>query len=197
MDSIGKIVIAVLAVFVVILAFVYRNDALNTHNELEKAEVDRAVIAETVDDLREQVMALGEEPVAPPAEDIIEVPDVQVVPIPGPRGPAGPPGPQGVQGVQGIDGKDGAAGIQGNTGPEGPAGETGAPGPAGAPGETVVGPQGEPGPVGPAGPAGPVGPVGPALASFTFSQGPHTWVCSDPDRDLVYACEQIEPPPIS
>lgn len=168
------------------------------HEDADDARADdeRDSLAAGVEVLREQVIDLGEEPDAPPAEDLVDSPvDVQPIPGPqgpeGPRGPVGPEGPPGPIGIAGLDGKDGAAGISGNTGPVGPPGAEGVEGAAGA-----AGPVGPTGPAGPAGPAGSTGPAGPGPSSFTFSQGPQTWVCTDPDGDLVYTCEQTEPPPI-
>lgn len=195
MDRVGKFVLAAVAVIVVILAFAYRRDAVNTKDDLERAEADTAVVAQSVEALREQVAALGEEPVAPPPEDVVDVPDINVVPVPGPVGPEGPPGRPG---KDGLDGKDGAAGIPGNTGPSGPPGADGAAGLPGADGAAGAdGADGLPGADGADGADGAQGPAGPAPASITLTQGAHTSVCTDPDGDLAYDCIETEPPPIT
>lgn len=134
---------------------------------------DIAALAGAVDELRVQVLNLGEEPVAPPAEDIVENPP-SVVAIPGPEGPRGPQGATGAPGSPcqpanpnciGPPGPIGPAGAAGSDGATGPAGDTGA---TGAPGESIVGPQGpqgETGVTGATGPQGPAGPPGPAGAT--------------------------------
>jgi hypothetical protein len=90
-----------------------------------------------VEELRVQVEDLGEVPVVPPPEDIIDN-NIQLVPIPGPPGPAGPPGRDGRTGAAcqpsnplciGPPGPPGPPGPEGPSGPEGPQGSTG---PAGA-----------------------------------------------------------------
>lgn len=96
--------------------------------------------------LRAQVQALGETPVAPdPARAVDDLPDrAEVpVPIPGPPGPPGDDGPPGPEGSPGPSGSPGAPGTSGVDGTNGAAGEQGIPGPAG--------PQGDPGPAGPPG----------------------------------------------
>lgn len=124
------------------------------------AEADRrgqavSILASDVRQLRTQVKAKGETPVAPdPSEAVDDLPARAEVPvaIPGPSGPRGEPGtpgepgPSGSPGRAGADGSDGEAGTPGERGVEGPAGPAGPAGPPGA--------QGEPGPAGPAGPAG-------------------------------------------
>jgi hypothetical protein len=98
--------------------------------------------------------------------------------ITGPVGPLGPIGPVGPPGEDGTDGRNGEDGERGAEGPEGPPGPEGAQGPPGTPG----------GPPGPTGAAGPAGPPGPAMASFTFTFGGVTYVCTDPDANLAYDC---------
>lgn len=102
-----------------------------------------STLASDVRELRAQVKAAGETPVAPdPTKAVEDLPQrAEVpVPIPGPRGATGEqgePGEVGQVGPSGSPGKDGADGSPGAAGPTGPAG-----------------PQGEQGPAGPAGPAG-------------------------------------------
>jgi hypothetical protein len=126
----------------------------------------------------------------------------------GDRGLPGAPGIRGLRGIPGERGLPGALGERGQKGPPGPAGPrgergpagtiglTGATGAAGTPGETgPAGPQGPAGESGPQGPAGDRGERGPAIASFrfTFDSPPgisHTFVCEDPDGDLVYSCDE-------
>lgn len=119
-----------------------------------------------------------QEPITPPAEDIVEnVGPIGPVGPGGPQGPSGPGGPQGEQGIPGmrgpegrpgIDGKDGAAGEPGERGPVGPEGDRGPAGPEGPMGP--AGPAGADGAQGPAGPEGPAGPPGPK--GDTGPQGP-------------------------
>lgn len=105
-----------------------------------------STLASDVRELRAQVRAEGETPVAPdPTQAVEDLPErAEVpVPIPGPRGPVGSTGPSGTPGRDGVDGSPGASGEPGSPGAEGatgPAGPQGEPGPAG--------PQGEPGPAG-------------------------------------------------
>lgn len=108
---------------------------------------------------------LCEEPIAPPAESIVEGragPRGAQGPEGaegqrGPRGPQGVPGPlgpMGLHGIPGVNGVDGSDGRDGTSGERGPAGADGA-----------VGPSGEQGPTGPEGPAGPAGVNGRSVKS--------------------------------
>jgi hypothetical protein len=222
-DSFTKTVLAGLVVLVVILGFVYRNDALNTQDELEQAEVDRAIVAKNVDELRDQVMELGEEPVVPPAQDIIddEITDIELIP-----GPEGEKGEKGDKGDPGDDAPppsvnmltDALRRLCGDClGPRGLPGEDGATGPApddvavqtaltaicgdcrGADGidglDGTDGADGTDGTNGTNGADGQDGAPGPAVASLTFALGGRTIVCTDPDGDLTYDCVVTEPPP--
>lgn len=132
-----------------------------------------------VESLAQQVKQLGGTPVVKPHE------------VPGPIGATGPAGEQGAQGIPGRQG------VRGDIGPRGSIGPTGATGAIGPPGPTGL--QGDTGPVGPAGPAGPTGPKGdkgdkgdPGAAGypgeFTFTFGPFTYTCTDPDGDHNYDC---------
>lgn len=159
------ILVAMAAVALVIWVFVVSDRAKDAEETADTATEGLAAVAEALDVTRSQVEDLGEEPVAPPAEEIVEDVDTGGDPvlIPGPQGERGPRGETGVTGPPGIDGKDGAAGLPGPpgaTGPTGPAGETGATGETGLTGET--GATGEPGPIGPAGPQGETGATGAA-----------------------------------
>jgi hypothetical protein len=187
-DRFGKILLAVAALFIVLLALAYRRDAVNTKDDLDETEASQAALATDVDALREQVEVLcgiGENldpsspicnPVAPPAEDTvedIETGDVTLVP-----GPAGEPGPRGPQGSPCLPvdrdciGPTGPAGPAGESGPEGPTGLPGEPGTIGEPGATgltgPIGPAGPEGPQGPTGPAGPAGPAGSQIAAINI-----------------------------
>lgn len=135
--------------------------------------------------LAQQVKELGGHPVVKPGQ------------LPGPvgptgpqgeAGPAGPPGPQGPRGVAGPMGPEGPVGGMGRPGDTGPVGDTGATGPQGPAGPQ--GPKGDPGPQGPAGPQGNKGDTGPAgyPDEFTFTLGPLTYTCTDPDSDHNYTC---------
>jgi Collagen triple helix repeat (20 copies) len=180
----------------------------------DRNEEDIQALGAATNELRDQVETLCIEspeldpnstecqPVAPPAEDIVDSEVVQAI-----AGPEGPPGPRGEPGRPGADGADssvpGPPGPPGLDGKEGQIGSPGPPGVQGAPGEEGVagspgspGPEGSPGPVGEPGATGPPGPTGPAVASFTIVLGGHTWVCTDPEGDLTYSCVAIEPPPI-
>lgn len=106
----------------------------------------------------------------------------------GPVGPVGPPGPPGPPGASGSDGSDGTPGATGPRGPEGPAGPQGPPGEDGADGadgadgsDGADGEDGEPG--------------YPESFSFTYGSGgpigrEATYVCTDPDGDRRYTCEE-------
>ena len=119
---------------------------------LAAAVNDRATLAQDVRDLRAQLSASGQEPVAPPPEQ--SVGETAAGPA-GERGPMGPPGPPGRDAV----GRDGPSGA---VGPPGPAGERGPPGAGGMDGATgSQGPQGQPGRDGVDGQPGAPGPQGP------------------------------------
>jgi hypothetical protein len=95
----------------------------------------------------------------------------------GEAGQRGQPGPQGPIGPFGVPGQSGTAGAQGSPGENGVNGD---PGPQGTQGDP--GAQGDP---------GLTGPTGPEPTSFTFSIGPMTWTCSDPDGDGNYECSTL------
>lgn len=123
--------------------------------------------------LRDQVIELGQRPVAPPAEDrAVEVG------LPGPQGPTGSTGPRGFQGEPGRDGKDG---LNGKDGATGAAGQNGQNGTDGAPGQ-----QGAPGPAGVNGLNG----QAPVSWSFEILGVPYTCVRTDPfnDNAPTYTC---------
>ena len=157
--------------------------------------------AEALHRANARLKAVGAEPVpTPPAPDPIVITE-DLVAIPGPPGAPGPVGPVGPRGADGSDGTDGktivgppgpvgAPGVVGPPGPEGPPGPQGAPGADGA-----TGPQGPQGPAGPQGPPGEDGKDGKPPASITFTVLGITYACTDPDGDLVYACEPVEPTP--
>lgn len=166
--------------------------------QVQQACKDRAPVEESLKPLCEQAK------------------DVESTATSGPQGPpgiagiTGPRGPMGFIGPQGPKGDDGRPGIQGPRGPPGSAddGEDGSPGAPGAEGEAgPPGPQGEQGPPGPQGQPGndgangaqgPQGPPGPAgfPVSWTFTvpdaigNGSTTYVCTDPDGDRNYTCEE-------
>lgn len=114
-----------------------------------EGQIARELLAQDVDALRDQVLELGETPVAPSADDTVERVQGERGErgIPGPPGPVGPVGPRGPQGLHGIIGEVGPQGPAGEsvTGPQGPAGE---PGSDGVDGESIVGPEGPQGPAG-------------------------------------------------
>lgn len=99
----------------------------------------RDLLAADVQQLRAQLLALGQVPAAgPPGESIIGPQGAR-----GPRGdrgdtgmagPAGPAGPVGAPGAPGREGTDGRPGSAGQPGPAGPPGPAGSPGPQGSPG---------------------------------------------------------------
>jgi hypothetical protein len=136
-------------------------------------------------------------PISPPAGKIGPQGVQGMQGIAGPPGPIGPQGPQGLQGVPGADGKNGAHGIQGDPGPAGDPGPPGTPGDTGPQGpEGPTGAKGDTGPAGPKGDTGPTGPkgdTGPEPKSFTFSQGPFVYTCTDPDGDGNYTCDSGTP----
>lgn len=143
-------------------------DEVATIKESEEA------LADKVNDLTEQVRAIGPSgnpgPAGPQGPQGIPGPVGPQGPQ-GERGPAGPQGPQGIPGPQGLTGERGPAGEPGASGPAGvpgPAGPAGAPGAPGPIGPT--GPAGDPGPAGERGPAGVAGPTGPQ--GLTGERGP-------------------------
>ncbi|MEU4916857.1 MULTISPECIES: collagen-like domain-containing protein [Streptomyces] len=132
------------------------------------------------DALAEQVLQLGEKPVAGEPGDR-GAPGRTVV---GPAGAQGPPGPVGPPGLPG-------ASITGPPGPVGPSSTV--PGPAG---QDAVGEAGPPGPAGSPGPAGPPGPAGQdgtdgtdgqAGADGRDGQPPTGWTYTDP-QGTTYTC---------
>lgn len=123
-----------------------------------------STLASDVRQLRSQVQAQGETPVAPdPTKAVEDLPDRAEVPVPipgppgreGAKGVPGSAGPSGQPGRDGVDGVDGQAGVDGVDGAPGAVGEPGAVGPSGPAGER--GEKGEKGDTGEQGPAGPAG----------------------------------------
>ena len=129
-------------------------------NQLRRAEDDRQVLSEQVEQLGG--VPLVSPTAGPPGER-------------GPQGPPGVPGPQGVPGPPGPSGKPGKPGADGEPG----VGQQGAEGPPGPPG--VRGEQGPPGDRGPAGPP-------PAAWSFTWLGVTYTCRPVEPGS-ATYHCE--------
>jgi len=118
-----------------------------------------SALASALAQQRQQAQDSGQEPVAPPPDEILRDPTV----VEGPSGPEGPQGPAGEDGRDGLPGATGPPGDRGATGAAGADGADGEPGPAGATGpDGATGPQGATGPEGPEGPEGPQGVAGPA-----------------------------------
>jgi hypothetical protein len=130
-----------------------------------------ATLSANNDALREQVLDQGEQPVAPPADDVID----DAPALPGPQGEAGPRGPRGFAGPPGPAGQDGAAGADGQSGADGAAGSPGAPGATG--------------------PSGPAGDDGEPPASWTFTWLAITYTCTRTDpfdaSAPTYECEPV------
>lgn len=145
--------------------------------------------------------ARGDQPVTPPAAQIVgDTPTVNPI-VPGPEGARGEPGANGAAGLNGTTGSTGVAGPSGAQGPTGGQGVPGPTGPAGPQGATgpagETGPSGPPGPQGPQGPEGPPGepglggasgPAGPAPSSFSFTFLLQQYNCSDSNGDGNYEC---------
>lgn len=152
-----------------------------------------STLATDVRQLRAQLQAEGEKPVAPdPSRAVDDLPErAEVpVPIPGPRGAPGAPGrtgPSGSPGARGDDGADstvpgpaGSPGADGQPGADstvpGPQGPEGPPGPAGADGKDGAdGADGAAGDQGPEGPPGPACPQGHSLQTPPWD--PYALIC--------------------
>lgn len=149
----------------------------------QEAEQGEAAAIAAVEDLCDQVEALGRTCVQDP-EELRGDPGAE-----GPQGPPGDPGPSGPMGPAGPEGDVGP------TGPAGPTGETGAPGQDGADGvdgtDGATGPQGEPGEPGPSGPPGPEGPPGPTCPEG-YTPESHTVITDDGPREAVVCVEDSE-----
>lgn len=157
------LVVATLLALVLTTLIQLTREVEGTRNEAALRGQQRDALAADVQQLREQLLALGQVPQAGPPGESIVGPAGERGPR-GDRGPAGPagltpaaiPGPPGAPGADGRDGRDGANST--------------VPGPRGERGET--GPRGEPGPSGP--------PGSPAPTEFTCTprQGdPKTFDC--------------------
>lgn len=111
-----------------------------------------STLATDVRQLRAQLQAEGERPVAPdPSAAVNDLPERAEVPVP-------IPGPRGIPGERGEPGRTGPSGSPGGRGDDGGDGQDGVPGEAGEPG--ADGQPGSPGAVGPSGPPGAQGPPG-------------------------------------
>lgn len=145
--------------------------------------------------LSNQVYGLGATPAAPNADAILS----------GEPGATGEPGPPGADGDDGRDGRDGRPGTDGSPGPAGADGTDGAAGANGAPGQDgtagrdgLPGPTGPPGATGAQGPQGDPGPQGldglpgdpPFSLTLLDANGVPTHVCTDPDSDGRYDCQE-------
>ena len=141
------VAVLLVAVFAGVTAYVDR---------AEKAAASEA-LGEALTIEQSATEARGDEPVTPPATEILEDPTV-IPPEPGADGTAGRDGTDGENGAPGAQGPAGGPGAPGLDGEPGPAG---AQGPAGEPGQTgPPGPEGVPGPPGPEGAPGVAGPAG-------------------------------------
>lgn len=130
--------------------------------------------------LQQQVIDLGGDPV------------VATGSLPLDRGPAGRDGQDGQDGRDGRNGRDGIA-VNGADGQDGQDGQDGRD-------STIPGPKGDRGEQGPPGAAstvpGPPGPAGddgadglPGSPPFSITIG--NLVCTDPDGDLRYDCQEV------
>lgn len=205
-DRVSRLISVLVVVAILLVAWTQSRAASNSSDAAHEARVERDVLAGDVDSLRQQVEALGGDPIVGEPGDVIS----EIIGPTGPPGPPGPPGPEGGDGTAGRPGDDGSPGAPGSPGsagepgsPGGP-GPTGSPGEPGAPGESVTGPAGSTGPAGPQGPQGEPGPAGPPGSagadgsdgqdgqppeSFTFTYLLVTYRCTDPERDGAYTCE--------
>lgn len=141
---------------------------------VRQAQVDG--ISKGLDATREQVTRLCAgrpdcQPVAPPAQQLQQQPNVQPSPIQGAAGSNGEPGRNGQPGAAGSPGVAGSPGPAGSSGPPGPAGPTG---PGGTDGKD--GQDGKDGATGASGPPGASCPEGYSFQSETIN-GNHALVC--------------------
>jgi hypothetical protein len=175
------LLIAVLLAFMLASLIALTDEVQGTRQEAALRGEQRDVLAADVEQLRAQLLALGQTPKAgPPAETVV-----------GERGPAGP------RGMDGRDGLPGPAGLSGQTGPAGPAGPMPSPvagppgrdgtdGVPGAPGQP--GAPGEPGPKGDKGDPGSPGPAG--------SPAPSEFTCTPREGDpRTFDCQPASPSP--
>lgn len=149
-----------------------REQVASLSSEADDAAATRTTLLGDVASLQAQLLSVG------------EVPDTNTPLIV--QSSTASSGRDGDAGASGVDGEPGADGVDGLNGSDGRDGVDGQPGP---PGE-----RGEVGPVGPAGEPGPRGADGSPPLGFSFSAGSVSYVCTDPDSDLVYECVQ-EPSP--
>jgi hypothetical protein len=171
-------VAALLALLLVTLIELTR-EVQGTRQEAALRGEQRNALAADVEQLRAQVLRLGEQPVADDPS--------RLEPIPGPEGPEGPEGPRG---LAGLPGRDGARAPQGPPGPM----PSPIPGPAGRDGrDGKDGRDGAPGPAGPAGERGPAGPQGsPGPAG---SPAPTRFTCTPREDDpRTFDCEPSPAP---
>jgi hypothetical protein len=143
--------VAVLLALLLVTLLELTREVQGTRQEAALRGEQRNALADDVEQLRAQLIALGQVPKAgPPGESIVGpagergprgLPGMDGQTVVGPRGPAGPqgpmpspiPGPQGAPGRDGRDGKDGRDGAAGPRGEQGPVGPQGSPGPDGSP----------------------------------------------------------------
>lgn len=154
--TLGLLILAIISASQLFKSDDLRDEVVGLSNSAAANAEAAHANADSVEKLRDQLLALGEVPVVDGPE-----------PVPGPpgqpgatgdQGPRGERGPKGDKGDTGDEGQEGDAGAPGMLGPAGPAGTEGQTGSQGEPG--VQGPQGDPGPTGPQGPTGPAGPQG-------------------------------------
>jgi len=176
---------------------------LRKNDQAQSAKVEALAVALEAEQSAQK--AKGEDPVAPPPEEIVDDPSIvegapgkdgkngengkDGVGQTGPSGPPGPTGPPGKNG-EGKDGKDGKNGADGE-GEVGPAGPAGPPGPAGADG--ADGAKGETGEKGEKGDKGDPG-ESPESFTFTMSNGlgqEKTYKCTRPTDAPEYTCTEV------
>lgn len=120
--------------------------------------------------------AKGQQPVAPPPDQIIDDPSIV----------KGEPGEPGTPGKDGVDGKDGKPGEKGDPGTPGKPGSVGSPGPAGPPG--VDGKDGVDGTNGQDGKDGTNGQDG---TNGTNGEPPYGWTSYDKNGKVMYECSRV------
>lgn len=158
------------------------NVAVDGHRTVQDSNRKITALYESAAANRAKLVAVGEQPVGPPPDQIL--------------GKAGPPGATGPQGPAGRDGRDGrdatpaqvAAAVASyiaahppKPGPAGPAGRAGRDGTDGQSPACLAEPDECRGPAGPAGADGAAGPAG---------QPPSAWMWTDPQTKTTFECRR-------
>lgn len=164
------------------LASFWQINELRDNDKLQSQKVAALAIALKAEQSAQE--ANGEEPVAPPPEQIVDDPNI-IQGEPGTDGEDGQDGRHGIDGSTGEPGKPGASGKPGKNGVDGTDGEDG------EPGATVTGPPGKDGKDGTNGTNGTDGKDGVDGVDGKNGEPPYGWTSYNEKGEVIYECSRV------